>query len=318
MMIRLRNNSVISNVVISTMLGHSCRGMFPLTLPFFRRYQRLLKTILQTDTTVFSKSSTPEKNKGNVFLFDSHRPWTIIPFLYTARKYIRQLSNKEMVNSFKLSNRVFEFHLKEIIDATRIGFRSIPNVFFFLGGKTVEQTISEGLRIASGIATSPMYYGALECNWSCPNSGEDLTAHYDKILAIRKEMRTFWPNLILIDKMSPLHPLELLQEMEKDGKTIFHLFNTIPWDEVFPPGSSPIKGVLGGGGYSGPRSKPLVFPLLYAAGKKLNSQIIMGHGVDSENDIKKLFGFGADSVSICKMARQDTRGAIRILERYNY
>lgn len=318
-MIRLKNGSVISNVVVSTMLGHSCRGMFPYTLPFFRDYQKLLKAVLQTGTTEFSKSSTPQKNKGRVILFDPRCPWTFFLFLCTARKYIRSMKDGGMVNSFGLSNLGFRHHLKEIVGATGVGFRAIPNVFLFLGGKTTAQAVSEGLRIASDIATSPLYYSAMEWNWSCPNSGEDLTAHYDKILAVRKEAKRFFPSLLIIDKMSPLHPLELLQEMEKDGNTIFHLFNTIPWNNAFPSQNSPIDDVPGGGGYSGPRSRPTVFAHLTIARKRLHpeTKIIMGHGARSMDDVKRIFGLGADSVSICSMVRQNTREAIRIIERYN-
>ena len=67
----------ISPVVISTALGHDGRGIFPYTL--LPGYRRLLAAVRDTGTTVFTKSATRFKRRGN-----------FIPANPLTWKYIRQ------------------------------------------------------------------------------------------------------------------------------------------------------------------------------------------------------------------------------------
>ncbi len=67
----------ISPVVISTALGHDGRGIFPYTL--LSAYRRLLAAVQDTGTTVFTKSATRFKRRGN-----------FIPANPLTWKYIRQ------------------------------------------------------------------------------------------------------------------------------------------------------------------------------------------------------------------------------------
>lgn len=319
-MIDLPDGTRISNVVIDTALGHDCTGMFPYTLPIWRghkKHRELIETVIRTNTTVISKSSTPLSHRGRVILFDPTRPWTIVPFLWTARKYIKRPSKRSMANSMFLPNWGVQVHGPKIAEATKtLGVRAIPNIFFFLEGKSLEQLIKEAFWVFDLITSLPLHHKASVLNWSCPNSGEDLLAFIEKTVAIRKALKARFPHFTFIDKMSPLHPLEYLQEMERDGNTIFELFNTIPSSEVFAEKDWPIHGVPGGGGYSGPASKKRVFNILKEAGKILKSPITMGHGVEGTKDIQTLFGFGASSVYYCKLAFLDPPEAIRCLK-YN-
>jgi len=314
-MIITNNKKYLSNIVITTAFGHSGGGLFPYTLR--PAYKKLRETVIRTGTAVITKSSTPEENQGRVILFDPKRPWTIIPFLYTANKYIKKPSKKEMVNSYGLTNKGIRVHGEEMRECTEQGIQIVPNVFLFLGKKSIFQVVQEALFAAEHIFHLRLYYDSIVWNWSCPNSGEDLQAHFDKILAVRKAVKKRHPMLTNIDKMSPSHPIEFFEEMERDNNTIFDFFNTIAFEEVFLGKKSPIKNVPGGGGYSGPASKEKVFKKLRESKKRLNSRIIMGHAVDCEDDIRRLFGMGAHCVSTCKMVLQDTKGVIKLLEKYN-
>jgi len=309
----------ISNLVIETAFGHSGGGMFPYTIKsLYPNYTKCIEVAKETGTAIITKSSTPEKNQGRVILFDPKKPWTIIPFLYTANKYIKRPSKKEMVNAYKLTNKGLKVHGEEMLEATQRGLRIIPNVFLFLENKSVEQLTKEALEVADYIYHSNLWYDAIVWNWSCPNSGENLQAHFDKIIAIRKTVKKrFSTVLTSLDKMSPSHPIEFFEEMEKDNNTIFILFNTISFEEVFPMRKSPIKNVPGGGGYSGPASKERIFKQLSEAKNRLRSRIIMEHGVDCEDDIKRLFALGACCVGMCKNVLQNTKETIRLLRKYN-
>ena len=68
----------ISPVVISTALGHDGRGIFPYTL--LPGYRRLLAAVRDTGATVFTKSATRFKRRGN-----------FIPANPLTWKYIRRL-----------------------------------------------------------------------------------------------------------------------------------------------------------------------------------------------------------------------------------
>ena len=106
----------ISPVVISTALGHDGRGIFPYTL--LPGYRRLLAAVKDTGTTVFTKSATRFKRRGN-----------FIPANPLTWKYIRRLPDMGMLNAYGLTNAGVEVCAPDIRRACDAGFKIIPNLY---------------------------------------------------------------------------------------------------------------------------------------------------------------------------------------------
>ena len=106
----------ISPVVISTALGHDGRGIFPYTL--LPGYRRLLAAVRDTGATVFTKSATRFKRRGN-----------FIPANPLTWKYIRRLPDMGMLNAYGLTNAGVEVCAPDIRRACDLGFKIIPNLY---------------------------------------------------------------------------------------------------------------------------------------------------------------------------------------------
>ena len=106
----------ISPVVISTALGHDGRGIFPYTL--LPGYRRLLAAVRDTGATVFTKSATRFKRRGN-----------FIPANPLTWKYIRRLPDMGMLNAYGLTNAGVEVCAPDIRRACDEGFKIIPNIY---------------------------------------------------------------------------------------------------------------------------------------------------------------------------------------------
>jgi dihydroorotate dehydrogenase len=111
----------ISTIVISTALGPDGRGIFPYTL--WPSYRRMLRTVRETSTTIFTKSVTRRMRRGN---FVPANPFTW--------KYIRRLPQGGMLNAYGLTNEGVEKVAPKIGAARREGFWALelnfscPNV----------------------------------------------------------------------------------------------------------------------------------------------------------------------------------------------
>jgi dihydroorotate dehydrogenase len=293
----------ISPVVISTALGHDGRGIFPYTaLP---AYRRLLAAVRATGTTIFTKSATRFPRRGN-----------FIPTNPLTWKYIRRLPGMGLLNAYGLTNAGVESCAPDIRAACRAGFQIIPNLYpEFIKGTTI--AIQETL-VAVEIYRHTLgpSFRALELNYSCPNSEEAIAKNVVQALQCTRKVRSLYPQLYLIAKLSICHPYEFAKELERIGVNALHAVNTIPYNIVFPLQRSPL-GEVGGGGVSGGPA----FELAYKYNQELRPQVglflIMGCGVTSRDDVRRYFDLGADAVSLCTLALRKPQEATGIVLQYN-
>jgi len=293
----------ISPVVISTALGHDGRGIFPYTL--LPGYRRLLAAVTDTGTTVFTKSATRFKRRGN---FIPANPFTW--------KYIRRLPDMGMLNAYGLTNDGVEVCAPDIRRACDLGLKVIPNLYpEFIKG--TDPAIRETLEaVAIYHQHLGPHFRALELNYSCPNSEEAIAHNVAQGLRCTREVRQRYPDLFLITKLSICHPYEFAQELEQVGANALHAVNTIPFNLVFPLARSPLDEV-GGGGVSGGPTFPLALRYNQELRKKVGLFLIMGCGVTCRDDVQRCFDLGADAVSLCTLALRKPQEAARIMVRYN-
>jgi dihydroorotate dehydrogenase (NAD+) catalytic subunit len=294
----------ISPVVISTALGLSGRGIFPYTL--WPAYRRLLAAVRETGTTIFAKSATRHPRRGN-----------FIPMNPLTWKYIQRLPHGGMLNAYGLTNDGVEAGAPAVKAALAAGFRVIPNLYpeFAKGTEIAIQETQEAITIYQMILGTD--FGAIELNYSCPNSAEAIRENVAQALACSQAVRQQFPGLYFVAKISICHPYEFAQELERLGVNALHAINTIPYDLVFPLGPpSPLADVGGGGVSGGP-----AFAQAYAYNRELRKHVglllIMGCGVTSLEDVKKYRDIGADAVSLCTLALRNPKEAVRIVRQYD-
>jgi dihydroorotate dehydrogenase len=293
----------ISPVVISTALGHDGRGIFPYTL--LAGYRQLLQAVMDTGTTVFTKSATRLPRRGN---FIPANPFTW--------KYIRRLPDMGMVNAYGLTNAGVEACAADIRRACDGGLTVIPNLYpeFIKGTDTAIRETLEAVEIYCR-RLGPLFK-ALELNYSCPNSEEAIAKNVVQAIQCTRKVRSLYPALFLVAKLSICHPFEFAQELERIGVNAIHAVNTIPYNIVFPFQRSPLDAVGGGGVSGGP-----AFELAYEYNRELRPRVglfmIMGGGVTGRDAVQRYFDLGADAVSLCTLALRRPREVARIVVAYN-
>lgn len=296
----------ISPVVISTALGLGGRGIFPYTL--WPAYRRLLKGVLETRTTVFTKSSTRFKRVGN---FISCNPLTW--------KYIQRLPGLGMLNAYGLTNPGAAKAGAEIRLAVDAGLQVIPNIYpeFARGTDRAIQETLEALEIFQFLLGQRFW--AVELNFSCPNSAEEIRDNVTQGLKCSREVQEKYPGLFIIAKISICHPYEFAQELEGLGVNAIHAINTIPYEIIYPPDRHPRSPLwqVNGGGVSGGPAFAAAYEYNRRLRQKLNLFLIMGCGVTSREDVNKYFDLGADAVSICTLALRDPLEAEKVILAYN-
>ncbi len=293
----------ISPVVISTALGHDGRGIFPYTL--LPGYRQLLQAVMDTGTTVFTKSATRLPRRGN-----------FIPTNPLTWKHIRRLPNMGMVNAYGLTNAGAEACAADIRGACDGGLTVIPNLYpeFIKGTETAVRETLEAVEIYRR-SLGPLFK-ALELNYSCPNSEEAIAKNVVQAIQCTRKVRSLYPALFLVAKLSICHPFEFAQELEHIGVNAIHAVNTIPYNIVFPFQRSPLDAVGGGGVSGGP-----AFELAYEYNRELRPRVglfmIMGGGVTGRDTVQRYFDLGADAVSLCTLALRRPREAARVVLAYN-
>jgi dihydroorotate dehydrogenase len=293
----------ISPIVISTALGHDGRGIFPYTL--LPGYRRLLAAVRGTGATVFTKSATRFKRRGN-----------FIPANPLTWKYIRRLPGLGLLNAYGLTNDGVEACARDIRAACDEGFRIIPNLYpEFIKGTDI--AIRETLAAVEIYQRNlGPHFRALELNYSCPNSEEAIARNVVQALQCTRKVRSLYPRLYLITKLSICHPYEFAKELERIGVNALHAVNTIAYNIVFPLQRSPL-GEVGGGGVSGGPAFALAYKYNQALRKEVGLFLIMGCGVTSRDDVRRYFDLGADAVSLCTLALRKPQAAARIVVEYN-
>ncbi len=304
-MIRLEKGKV-STIAISTALGHAGRGIFPYTL--LPAYRRLLQAVRETHTSVFAKSATRFARQGN---FVAWNPLTW--------KYIRRLPQLGMLNAYGLTNAGAEAAARDLKESSGQSLAVIPNLYpeFAKGtDRAINETL-EAIEIYHSVLGASFF--ALELNYSCPNSAEEIRENVAQSLRCTREVKQRFPDLAVIPKIAICHPYEFAQELEALNVGAIHAVNTIPYEMVFPRGRYPRSPLcqVGGGGVSG--GPALAAALSYNRGlrAKVRLPLIMGCGVTSLDDVKKYLDAGADSVSLCTLALRRPGEAAKIILSYN-
>ncbi len=293
----------ISPVVISTALGIDGRGIFPYTL--LPGYRRLLAAVKATGTTVLGKSATFQSRRGN-----------FVPYNPLTWKYIRRLPGRGMLNAYGLTNAGAAACAPKLRAAVVRGINVIPNFYpeFIKGTAPAIRETLEALQIYQKILGAGFW--AVELNYSCPNSAEEIRENMAQGLECVQEVRRQFPELFLIAKLSICHPPEFARDLEQAGVNALHAVNTIPYELVFPGRRSPLWQVGGGGVSGGPA---LAAALAY--NRELRQQVglflIMGCGVRHRGDVESYFAIGADAVSLCTLALRNFQEAEGIISHYN-
>lgn len=293
----------ISPVVISTALGHDGRGIFPYTM--LPGYRRLLQAVIDTGTTVFAKSATRWPRRGN-----------FIPINPLTWKHIRRLPDMGMLNAYGLTNAGAEASATAIRGACDRGLRVIPNLYpeFIKGTQIAIRETLEAVEIYRRILGP--HFRALELNYSCPNSEEAIAKNVAQAIQCTRKVRSLYPTLFLVAKLSICHPYEFAQELERVGVNAIHAVNTVPYSIVFPLQPSPLDAV-GGGGVSGGPAFELACKYNQELRPRVGLFLIMGGGVISQNAVQRYFDLGADAVSLCTLALRHPREAARVVLAYN-
>jgi len=294
---------VISKIVVSTIAGHSGRGMFPLSLS--PAYRHAMKVIKETKTSSITKSSTRLKRVGN---FIAWNPLTW--------KYIQSLPNDSLLNAYELTNDGVEKNANDMMSALLAGYKVIPNFFpeFAKGTDIAIKETKQAVMIYRSRLS--LYFWILELNFSCPNSMEKIAENMGQATRCLRELKKEFPWLKIIAKISIVHPYEFSRELEIiDPNVVIHAVNTVPYNMIYN-GISPLADV-GGGGVSGPESFPLAFAYNKELRKKIKARMIMGNGVGSLEAVRRYLEIGADSVSTCTIFKCNPREGVKILELYN-
>lgn len=293
-------------MVISTALGQAGRGIFPYTL--MPGYRRLLRAVQETGATVFTKSATRFPRQGN-FIPTNPMTW----------RYIRRLPGSGMLNAYGLTNLGAAVCAPDIRISCDRGLKVIPNLYpeFIKGTEIAVRETLEALDIYRQ-ALGPHFW-AVELNYSCPNSAEEIAQNIGQCLQCSREVRQRYPELFLIAKIAFCHPFEFAQELARLGVNAIHAINTIPYEVIFPADHYPRSPLweVGGGGVSGGPAWAAAFEYNRELRCKINCFLIMGCGVSSKADVQRYFEAGADAVSICTLALRNWREAEKIIRNYN-
>ncbi len=296
----------LSRIVISTALGPAGAGIFPYT--WWPAYRRLLWAVKETGATVFTKSATRHRRRGN-FIAANPLTW----------KYIRRLPHMGMLNAYGLTNDGAAAVAPEIKRALGEGFFVIPNLYpeFAKGTEIAIQETLEALDIYR--ENLGPQFTAVELNFSCPNSTEAIAANVEQSLACTRQVREHAPGLAIIAKISICHPYEFSQELENLGIWAIHGINTIPYDILYPPALFPPSPLqpAGGGGVSGGPAWEASFAYNAELRRKVRGRLIMGCGVISSQAVERCLDAGAEAVSLCTLALRDPAAAARLLFAYN-
>jgi len=272
-MISFGEGRKISTVVISTACGYDGQGIFPYTT--HRDYGDMIRAANATGTTRISKSMTRHKRSGNFHLW---RPWTW--------KYIQNLGDDGMLNSYGLTNKGVEKHSRGIIKAIKDDITVIPSFFPEFGkgiGLAAEDTLEAVTLFMEQVWPTEKFW-AIELNFSCPNTREDILKNTGGALWCVKRVKVSYPSLIIIAKISVVHPPEFARQLREIGTDVLHAVNTIPFDLLFSNKLSPLHKV-GGGGVSGGPAFEMAFEYNSKVIEFFRGPVILGCGI---TDDKKL------------------------------
>ena len=305
-MITYNNGFVVSNLSVTSFLGHSGGGMWPYI--YYPPYQILLRVIRKTQTTVHSKSISWNPIVGNVILGN-------------IRSYMKVVKKTEdgkgMVNAIGLTNLGAKEHLRESQKAVDKGFLVVHSYApIFENG--IERAVDDILCFIYLYHTSLKdKFKVLEIDASCLTS-ESIIDNMNNVLILIDNIKPILMQhkIALAVKLSYLHPYEFSQALESKGVDSLTAINTVPYDVVYPKKTSPLAA-YGGGGVSCLPAFPFSYKYCEELRRAVKIPISIGCGVGGEEQIKAFFGIGANSVNFCTMVKMNMPQAIQLLQKYN-
>jgi dihydroorotate dehydrogenase len=306
-MIELPNGVKFGNIMLDCVLGHSGSGIWQYKLAS-PAYRRLIRTITETETVVGAKSATEPGRIGN---YRELNPFTWF-------RYVKKIENRTGIqNAIGLTNRGVKYCALSILDSIELGIDVKPNLYidFSKGIELAIQNTQRALEIYALILGD--YFDCLIKNDSCPNSGENITKtiKYNAILTewIKKQTGG---KIAIIEKVSIVHPFEMLEELERRGADAIMGVNSIPFAKIYPDKKSPMWRV-GGGGISGAPALKQAYAYNKEARRHVKIQYLMGCGIMSKEDILAYQDIGADTCVICSWASLYPSKVADALEEFN-
>lgn len=308
-MIDFGNRRRISTIVISTACGYDGRGIFPYTT--HRDYGDMVRMANATGTTRLSKSMTRHKRVGN---FQVWRPWTW--------KYIQNLGDDGILNAYGLTNKGAKKYCLQISEALFSGVQLIPNFFpQFERGK--EQAKADVFDIIANYCWEMGdKFWALELNFSCPNTKECITDNVENAVWLVNRVKSYIPALIIIAKISVVHPVEFADCLRKVGADVLHASNTIPYNLLFA-GESPLRKV-GGGGVSGGPAFEMAYEFNSRAIGYFDGPVILGCGIVDDEKLGLCLELlrskrpaGNWAVSVCTAALRRPEWVKKVIQDFN-
>lgn len=304
-MIKFSNGITFGDVMLDCVLGHSGSGIWQYKL-ISPAYRKLIRTVRETETIVGAKSAT---NPGRTENYKGYNP-------YTWFKYAKRIEDEiGFQNAIGLTNRGVEYCAPKILDSIETGIDVIPNLYvdFRQGFDWAVEKTRQALNIYE--STLGEHFNCLIKNDSCHNSGEDIAKTIRCNILLTGWIKKHY-DIAVIDKVSIIHPFEMLEELEKKGADAIMGVNSIPFDLVYPNRKS-LMWKVGGGAVSGAPAFKQAFAYNKEARKHVKIPYFMGCGITSKNDILAYQEIGADVCVICSWAAIYPGEVSDILEEFN-
>lgn len=310
----------ISNIVVSSILGTSGSGnVFLLNL--FPGYRHFVKKVLETQTTVITKSATLHPKNGN------HKKW--MPWRTVKRIRVKTSDGQKktgLVNSYGLSNPGTEVCANEIKMSISNGFNVIPS--FSPELSVPAETVCEDAHTAMHICEEVLgkLFHAIELDISCFNAGYHVISQdaLDKAITVIRIIKNEYPEIKLIAKISYAHDFAFIKRLEEAGIDVIHSMNTFRFYDIFPKDKkSPIPEKFGSGAVSGEITFQKAFNHNEDLAHRIKVPIIFGCGINSFAHIRAYQALAdreirtGHSASICTWVKEDPREAARALEIFN-
>lgn len=243
--------------------------------------------------TVVAKTVTMEPVKGNLSLW---HPWTCV----------RPLKNGSFVNAVGLTNPGIYYWIARHYCAAKVrGYNIAASI--------EPHTADEANTMGHLLEVLDLPY--IEVNISCPNTSEINDAQ--EIL-----------EAVSISSKKPIvAKLSHSQCMDKDfatsiakssGVEAIHAINTVPYQDIFPNGTSPIKKTTGrDGGVSGKLIAGKALEAVFNLRKHgIDLPIIGGGGISSLQDINRIKDAGANAFSIGSLFLSNPIKPNRLISEY--
>lgn len=266
-MIRLSNGHVLDHVVSSGALAFDGRG-WP--------WQRAMVAagLIRPDLfTVVLKTLTRAPREGNLKLF---KPWTCV-----------RLVPGGSVNKVGLTNPGFDLWCRDI--GPKLDFERVKTVVSIFGDD------AELADMADRLNGFPL--AALEVNPSCPNTGHALGEVGQVVVGVEAVKRVSRHPVVV--KVSASQDYVAIARGLK-GLAEAVALNSVPWEQVYPGGRSPLWRLEervggGGGGVSGRPAQALNWRAVREIAADGSLPVIAPSVMDFD-DLAKVRGLGARAI----------------------